>query len=161
MSTYFWFQPANLMEDDYISHNGSRVELSIERGKVIKRIYSTAEKVLGKNIPWYGNVGGKRFMKGSLKNVDEKGRTLTFMFLSEELSDGEFRQKLEEELKNNNLQMDDATLRALEKYDEGIRWGRYTLTLIVLMGLLTALFLYTQTKSNDEPQAETVQPQTK
>lgn len=81
----FWYQPAKLSEADVIILNDNKLVDNIERSKAFALQKSLAEKVVGKKRHWYGKVDGYFFVKGMLDETDERGRKLSFVFVSDEI----------------------------------------------------------------------------
>lgn len=87
MNNILWYQPAKLNDRDVIAFNGTVIEQDIYRSTYFAQIKKIAKKVSDLPRPWWGNVDNYYFVKGSFKQKDEKGRLLSFMFLSESQND--------------------------------------------------------------------------
>lgn len=78
-----WFQPEKLSESNPVFSNGKPITERSEREEILNRLMEVADKVSKRKRPWCGKVKGYFFVKGSFKETDERGRMLSFDFLSD------------------------------------------------------------------------------
>lgn len=77
-----WYQPANLHDPDVILIDGEIAEDGEARQKCFDEYSEFAKAVVDKSRPWCGRIGDCFYIKGSLNQVDQKGRLLSFDFVS-------------------------------------------------------------------------------
>lgn len=83
MNNIIWYQPAKLTDNDIIIKNGICLEEGSERTEVFLKIKKVSEKAIGKQRPWHGKIGNFYFIKGNFDEKDERGRFLSFLFISD------------------------------------------------------------------------------
>jgi len=110
MNNILWYQPEILSEKDIIIHNGRFLEEGLDRIEVFNKLKEISEKTIGKERPWQGKIDKYYFVKGSFTAKDERGRNLSFMFISD-ATDG--RKELIETLKVANKDMTEQTKACL------------------------------------------------
>lgn len=133
MSNILWYQPAKLSDRDVIVYNGSVIEQDICRSTYFARIMKIADKVSAHPRPWWGNVENYYFVKGCFTQKDEKGRLLSFMFLSECADD---KRKLIQITSDLGFELDTDTKRCIENE------SKYKILYVVIILLLIASFIY-------------------
>ena len=107
-----WYQPEKLGNDDVVVLNGSKLSNGVEYDKCFDSIKRFSDIAIKHESPWCGMVNGIYFVKGWFSAVDEKGRKLSFMFMSEE-KDG--YQALVRELKSLGYSLDNKTEECVKK----------------------------------------------
>jgi len=83
MSNILWYQPEKLSDSDVVILNGNHLPNGIERDNAFSKLKKVADKAIGKKRPWQGYIDNYYFVKGSLDKLDERGRPLSFMFISD------------------------------------------------------------------------------
>ena len=83
MNNILWYQPEKLSDGDVVIFNGTPLSNGAERDNAFSKIKVVADKVIGKKRPWQGYVDNCYFVKGSLDRLDERGRPLSFIFISD------------------------------------------------------------------------------
>lgn len=135
MSNILWYQPAKLSDRDVIVYNGSVIEQDMYRSTYFARIKKLADKVSVHPRPWWGNVENHYFVKGSFNQKDEKGRLLSFMFLSECADDKKTLIQITSDL---GFELDADTKRCIENESK----KKYKILFVVIIMLLIASFIY-------------------
>lgn len=79
-----WYQPEKLNDDDVIIVNGNRISRGNDFTEYFRELKLLSDKAIKYNSPWCGYLSNTFFVKGYFDAVDEHGRNLVFMFLSEE-----------------------------------------------------------------------------
>lgn len=133
MTNILWYQPAILAEQDVIIYNGNKLDDVMQSTTAFSKLKEVSEKALGKNQPWHGEINGYYFAKGTLDARDERGRLLSFMFISDE-KDG--KQALMDTLQPLGFNMTPDTMQCLEENSR--RLGRIILAALVI-ALLAAI----------------------
>lgn len=77
-----WYQPAKLREHNVIIVNGEKVPLGSEYDQYFDELRKASDETIHHKNPWCGRVSGAFFVKGYFDTVDEHGRPLVFMFIS-------------------------------------------------------------------------------
>ena len=106
MDSILWYQHADLNVGDVICYNGVRVENQIRMKQYFDTIKVKADEVVRKPSPWCGKVSGVFFMKGYLTSHDEKGRIMSFMYMTK---DKNYREACKNELNAAGLLMSNET----------------------------------------------------
>lgn len=83
MNNILWYQPEKLSDGDVVILNGNRLSYGKERDNAFDRLKKVADKAIGKKRPWQGYIDNYYFVKGSFDKVDERGRPLSFIFISD------------------------------------------------------------------------------
>lgn len=112
-TSILWYQPAKLTDDDFIFLNGKSLSNTSDRSEAFDKLKKVSDKVIGKDRPWCGNVSGYFFVKGTLNEKDERGRKLSFTFMSDE-ADGEAA--LHQTLKAASKVIDNSTAACIKEY---------------------------------------------
>ena len=77
-----WYQPAKLREHNVIIVNGEKLPLGSEYDQYFDELKKASDEAIHHKNPWCGHVSGAFFVKGYFDTVDEHGRPLVFMFIS-------------------------------------------------------------------------------
>lgn len=116
MKSILWFQAEKIGTPDIVCCDGKILE-GVSRSEAFSQLKKASDASMKHKSPWYGIVkvpcGKVRFLKGTLKERDEYGRALTFMFLSAKCDDP--MALLRGELQVVNKELSDETLSYLEK----------------------------------------------
>lgn len=107
-----WYQSEKLGGDDFVVLNGKVFSNRIEGNIYFDKLKKTADIVIKNRSPWCGFVKGVYFVKGWFSAVDERGRQLPFMFISEE-KDGYMA--LMHELKSLGYSLESRTEECVKK----------------------------------------------
>lgn len=105
---YLLFQPEVLTEKDRVYKNGKLINDSSEFSSTYDFVVKLVEEAGSNNYPWIGKIKGYYVVRGLFNVKDEKGRTLSFLFVSDscdfksELQ--EIAQKIEKEVSNKTYQ---------------------------------------------------------
>ena len=137
MNNILWYQPAILSEKDIIIYNGSPLEEGLDRIEAFNKLKSISEKAIGKERPWHGKIDKYYFVKGSFTAKDERGRNLSFMFISD-ATDG--RKELIKILKDINKDLTEQTKACLNS-SSSIRLKPFIICLIGLCIIVLITFL--------------------
>lgn len=139
MNNILWYQPAKLSENDIIIHNGHPLEEGLDRIELFNKLKKISEKAIGKKRPWHGKIDKYYFVKGNFTVKDERGRNLSFMFISD-ATDG--KKELIETLKVINQNMTEQTKACLNS--SSVRQKPIIICLIALciVALITLLAKY-------------------
>lgn len=143
MNNILWYQPAILSEKDVIIYNGSPLEEGLDRIEVFNKLKTISEKAIGKKRPWHGKIDKYYFAKGSFTAKDERGRNLSFMFISD-ATDG--RKELIKILKDINKDLTEQTKACLNS-SSSIRLRPF---IICLIGLCIIVIITLLIKSFDK-----------
>lgn len=93
ISTALYYQTAKMTESDYLSIDGSEVHESSKRNKAFLTLQDTASLLTNDKIPWCTSVRGYKILKGAFEDRDEKGRTMTFVYIAHKKSRGKIFDK--------------------------------------------------------------------
>ena len=77
-----WYQPARFGEDDIVLVDGEILAPGMERQNSFNELFDLSINISDKKRPWHGEINGYHFVKGSLDQLDEVGRILSFDFVS-------------------------------------------------------------------------------
>lgn len=143
MNTILWYQPAILSEKDVIIYNGNPLEEGLGRIEAFNKLKTISEKAIGKERPWHGKIDKYYFIKGSFTAKDERGRNLSFMFISD-ATDG--RKELTEILKVVNKDLTEQTKACLNSSSS----IRLKTIIICLIGLCIIAIITLMTKYFNE-----------
>lgn len=140
MNSFIWYQSANLDKSDIVTHNGVILTEGADRDSALKELKKTADKVIGKNIPWCGSVGKYFFFKGDLDGKDEKGRILNFLFACE---GNDYQSALEKELKAIGYKLSSESEKCLlsKKKDFGIKYALMVIAILVILIIIFNIYL--------------------
>ena len=83
MNNILWYQPAKLSDKDVVIKNGNILDEGTERLEAFQNLKKISEKAIGKERPWHGKIGNYYFIKGNFEEKDERGRHLSFLFISD------------------------------------------------------------------------------
>lgn len=83
MNNILWYQPAKLSDKDVVIKNGIILEEGTERLEAFQNLKKVSNKAIGKERPWHGKIGNYYFIKGNFEEKDERGRQLSFLFISD------------------------------------------------------------------------------
>lgn len=83
MNNILWYQPAKLSDKDVVIKNGNILEEGTERLEAFQNLKKVSDKAIGKERPWHGKIGHYYFVKGNFEEKDERGRQLSFLFISD------------------------------------------------------------------------------
>lgn len=108
---YLLFQPALLSEPDKVYLNGKLVEDISERREVYDKIVSLFNSIGGKTYPWFGKAGVFFVLRGLFDVKDEKGRTLSFLFASDNEN---YQDELKSISKTIGYNIDQSTLNIID-----------------------------------------------
>lgn len=154
IGTALYYQTAKMTESDYLSIDGSEVHESSKRNKAFQTLQDTASLLTNDKIPWCTSVRGYKILKGALEDRDEKGRTMTFVYIAHKKKSWEdFRQSLIEELNQKGLKMTTETLDSIKEVEKNNNLKRWCMWIVaMLIGALIAFVTIYSTKEN--PQEE-------
>ena len=107
MNNILWYQPAKLSDKDIVIKNGIILEEGTERFEAFQNLKKVSEKAIGKERPWHGKIGNYYFIKGNFEEKDERGRHLSFLFISDALNG---KQAFFDTLKKINKQVNEKTV---------------------------------------------------
>lgn len=136
MTNILWYQPAILSEQDVIICNGNKLDDVIQSTNAFSKLKEVSEKALGKKQPWHGKINGYYFVKGTLDARDERGRLLSFMFISDE-EDG--KQALLDTLQPLGFNMTPDTMQCVEA--DSRKLGRIILAALVIALLAAVAYI--------------------
>lgn len=132
-----WYQPEKLNDDDVIVVNGEKISTGNAYTEYFRELKLLSDKAIKYNSPWCGNISNTFFVKGYFDAVDEHGRNLVFMFLSQE-SDG--RQELYKTIDLLGYHLTTETSNCLKRREFGM--GKVLLIAIpILIAIITILLL--------------------
>lgn len=138
MKSILWFQAATIGKPDVVCCDGKILE-SVSCSEAFSRLKEASDASMKHKSPWYGVVripcGKVRYLKGTLKEKDEYGRSLTFMFLSAKCDDP--MALLQGELQVVNKELSDETLLYLKKKES----NDAVIKLILILGILALLLI--------------------
>lgn len=107
MNNILWYQPAKLSDKDIVIKNGIILEEGTERFEAFQNLKKVSEKAIGKERPWHGKIGNYYFIKGNFEEKDERGRHLSFLFISDAPNG---KQAFFDTLKKINKQVNEKTV---------------------------------------------------
>ncbi|MDO4189697.1 MAG: hypothetical protein Q4D29_11995 [Lachnospiraceae bacterium] len=128
-----WYQSPKISDRDIVSLNGQILSSKIERFKYFNIIKSLSDKALDFKKPWCGRLEGMFFVKGYFDARDEKGRLMSFMFMSDETNG---RSALMRELEIIGYTMTTETRKCVFKTDS-------TTTVIYIIMVIIGLLILT------------------
>lgn len=111
------YQPALLSEPDKVYLNGTLVEDTSKRREVYDKIVSLSNSIGTKTYPWFGKAGGFFVLRGLFDIKDEKGRTLSFLFVSDNVN---YLHELKSISKTIGYNIDHSTLSIIEEFSDHI-----------------------------------------
>lgn len=140
---YLLFQPASLSEPDKVYLNGSLIEDTSKRREVYDEIVSLFSSIGTKTYPWLGKIGGCFVLRGLFDATDEKGRTLSFLFASDNVN---YLDELKRISKTIGYNIDHSTLSIIENFSVHfekkrsiIKYISLTIISIVLITIISLL----------------------
>ncbi len=146
-NSIFWYQPEELNKDDIISLNGQILPKGIEKELCFKTVREISAKAIKHNTPWCGMVKGLYFVKGCLDARDEKGRIMSFLFISDEKNG---KDALMNELNVLGYKMQPATETCVNKKASQLpNWALIALA-IALFAVIIAIAILITSKNENE-----------
>lgn len=137
MSTnIFWYQPAKLSDADVVLLNNKQLEDNAERSQAFLTLKKAADRCINKKRPWYGVVNGYKFVKGSLEQLDERGRKLSFIFLSD---GNDWQTSLQNVLQSLNMKLDHDTTVCVGNAETKIK--PQTIAAIALFAIVVVIII--------------------
>ena len=136
---YLLFQPAILTEPDAVYKNGTLLSNSDERGKAYDEIVNLSLSTGNSQYPWVGKVDGFFFVRGLFDATDEKGRTLSFLFASNNES---FKDELESVSATIGYAIKDETRDAIYSFKKKSNRTIKVLLASIFCGLLLCFILF-------------------
>lgn len=118
MNNILWYQPAKLSDKDVVIKNGIILEEGTERIEAFQNLKKVSEKAIGKERPWHGKIGNYYFIKGNFEKKDERGRRLSFLFISDAPNSTEV---FFDTLKVINQKLDEQTATCIATQTSSIR----------------------------------------
>ena len=135
-----WYQSEKLNNTDVVSLNGQILPEGVDNNSCFRRLKEISDKAIAHKTPWCGRVNGTYFVKGWFDSVDEDGRQMAFMFISEE-KDG--RDALMRELSSIGYSMEPDTQECVNKSSSKKIYGKYAILLaIIIIIILTIIVAY-------------------
>lgn len=138
MKNILWYQPANLKDADVIACNGEVINDNLMRSLLFKELKSVASNVMRFERPWCGNVDGHYFVKGSFDAMDERGRTLSFTYMSDMLDN---KDGLIKDVKTLGFTLDKKTQDCISKTSRYITYKVIGCVFIILVVLFIIIYL--------------------
>lgn len=132
-----WYQPEKLNDDDIIVVNGEKISKGNAYTEYFRELKLLSDKAIKHNSPWCGYVSNTFFVKGFLDAVDEHGRNLAFMFLSQE-TDG--IQELYKTIDLLGYHLTTETANCLKKRGVGISKGLLIAVPIIVIIIMLLIF---------------------
>ena len=134
-----WYQPEKLNDDDVIVVNGDKISNGSDFTEYFQELKVLSDKAIKHNTPWCGYISNTFFVKGYFDAVDEHGRNLVFMFLSQE-SDG-----IQELYKTADLlgyHLNTETANCLKRRGVGISKGLLVVVPIIIIIITIILLIF-------------------
>lgn len=165
LQTALWFQPASIIANDHISLNGKKLSEESKRNELFQRIQDYASKISRHKIPWCASAKGYKVIKGILKNRDEKGRHMTFVYIAQCDSWENFYKQLCEELNKEGLTMTQETkhsIKSAEKRDvlKKVAMATIFITLMIALSVWYAGAKREETHSQASPEPTEIEETT-
>lgn len=146
-NSILWYQPAKLSDEDLIFVNGKLLSEGPERTEAFDRMKKTADRALNKKRPWCGRVNSYYLIKGSFSEKDERGRLLSFTFVSNEEN---VEDALNQSLRAANKSLDATTLTCVKDYpSQQLKYKRKLagiIALCILIAIIIAIISNLSTK---------------
>lgn len=138
-NSILWYQPEELKEKDVLVVNGEIINDTSSRSVKFRELKTYADKVLRKKTPWCGKVDGVFFLKGFLAGADERGRQLSFMFMSDAPQQ---EIVLSQALSVISHQMDESTQKCFEERGKLPKSFIYSAIGVVIVLLIVIIISY-------------------
>lgn len=110
---FLLYQPALLSEPDKVYLNGTLLEDTSKRREVYDTIVSLFNSIGTKTYPWFGKAGDFYVLRGLFDAKDEKGRTLSFLFASDNVN---YQEELTSISKTIGYNVDSKTWIAIDDF---------------------------------------------
>ena len=130
-----WYQSEDSSVGDIIFCNGVRANNINDETINFEIIKSTADKVIKKDMPWCGKVKGYFFLKGFLKSIDDHGRKMCFMYVTDNKN---YELACQGELKAAGIVMDEITEQCIKKKDHP-SWAILIIIALIVMAVLSVI----------------------
>lgn len=121
-----WYQHQNPKEDDVVFLNGEKLVNRHEIQENFEIISIAANKAIGKPTPWCGMLNGCFFLKGFLNSKDNIGRTMSFLYLT---NNKDYKSACVAEISTAGLIMSEETKKCL--YNQ--KRNRLTIICIIII----------------------------
>lgn len=130
-----WYQHEDSSIGDVIYCNGKRIVDQKEAIVNFDIIKSKADKVIKKQEPWCGKVGGHFFMKGFLQSKDDHQRKMCFMYVTD---DKDYECAIQDALKAAGLTMSEDSEQCLKK-SQVPSWQIVVVVGLIILTIIAAI----------------------
>ena len=137
MNNILWYQPEKLSDGDVVLFNGTPLSNGVERDNAFNQLKVVSDKATGKKRPWQGYVDNYYFVKGSLDRLDERGRPLSFIFISDS-NNG--KKELYNSLKKIGIDVSADTSNFLRKNVSRRNRSKILLSIVLLLCILLLIY---------------------
>lgn len=139
---YLLYQPAILTDRDCVFFNGNLIEESEQRTEIYDRILEITMPVSSAPYPWIGKCANNIVLHGCFNAVDEKGRTLGFIFTTD---NEDFTDELALCCTNIGYSLTDNTISAINTYINSLAFKKkcikYSIIIVSILVLLIIILL--------------------
>ena len=129
------YQPATIAEEDQIYLNGKLLPDSLERTEMYDRIVSIFKTVKSK-YPLVCKTNGLFVVRGLFDAVDEKGRKLSFIFMSDSK---EFLEEILSVTKTVGYEVAPSTITYIQKFKHACKIKTYLVVILLAITFLATI----------------------
>ena len=129
------YQPATIAEEDQIYLNGKLLPDSLERTEMYDRIVSIFKTVKSK-YPLVCKTNGLFVVRGLFDAVDEKGRKLSFIFMSDSK---EFLEEILSVTKTVGYEVAPSTITYIQKFKYACKIKTYLAVILLAITFLATI----------------------
>ena len=129
------YQPATIAEEDQIYLNGKLLPDSSERTEMYDRIVSIFKTVKSK-YPLVCKTNGLFVVRGLFDAVDEKGRKLSFIFMSDSK---EFLEEILSVTKTVGYEIAPSTITYIKKFKHACKIKTYLVVILLAITFLATI----------------------
>lgn len=135
-----WYQPAQLNGEDIMLADSEILQPGTAYQEAFDEMYRLSDFMADKKRPWHGKNRKLKlhYVKGNLNQVDEKGRMLSFDFISRQDC---WEDELKKSIKAIGIEMDDGTTNCLKKKESRTLWKTIVAIILVAAGIVYAISL--------------------
>lgn len=139
-----WYQPAQLNGEDIMLADSEILQPGTAYQEAFDEMYRLSDFMADKKRPWHGKNRKLKlhYVKGNLNQVDEKGRMLSFDFISRQDC---WEDELKKSIKAIGIEMDDGTTNCLKKKESRTLWKTIVAIILVAAGIVYAISLIKKT----------------
>lgn len=139
---YLLYQPAILTDQDCVYFNGKLIEEPEQRTDIYDKILELTMPVSSSPYPWIGKCKKNIVLHGCFNAVDEKGRTLGFIFTTD---NEDFTDELSLCCANIGYALTENTILVIESFKKAVaikkKCFKYSLFIVPLVVLFFIILL--------------------